>query len=240
MSGGKVLTTAQYYELFFKIRDTFNSNNDGEYDKFLHNTDQTLRNISMYLIEHYKNDYYYICSSAPSGNECTQRCKYLNTWLNEKRAIYTSNGKCSYYNELWKNYVEDLWNEIDKTWKTEHKCIRNATSSNKEFPEKKISLYCNLSPSEVLSLTCPDKDYVSSCTTILTITYVGVGIILIYMYFSKFSNMWNRIKSKIKSKIRIGDNTDEQDNDELLRNGENETMSSINRMYNITYNTPRN
>ncbi|SBS91191.1 hypothetical protein POVCU2_0066130, partial [Plasmodium ovale curtisi] len=55
-----------------------------------------------------------------------------------------------------------------------------------------------------------------------------------------FSNMWNKIKRIIKSKIRVGDNTDEQDNDELLRNGENETMSSINRMYNITYNTPRN
>lgn len=32
---------------------------------------------------------------------------------------------------------------------------------------------------------------------------------------------------------------DEQNNEELLRNSENETMS-INRMYHITYNTPEN
>ncbi|SBT55202.1 PIR Superfamily Protein [Plasmodium ovale wallikeri] len=239
MTGGKALSTPQYYELFFKIRNIFNSNQDGHYDNFLHKTDQALRNISMYLIENYKGDYE-SCRIQDSGTQCKDRCKFLNIWLNEKKSIYTSNGKCTFYNKLWEDYVENLWKKIDESIENPYKCQRDLNSSGNNFPEDKFSQYCNLSPSEVSLLTCPDKAYVSSCTTVLTITYVGIGIILIYMYFSKFSNMWNRIKSIIKRKLRIGDNTDEQDNYELLRNDENETMSSINSMYNITYNTPRN
>ncbi|SBT72143.1 hypothetical protein POWCR01_000011800 [Plasmodium ovale] len=186
---------------------------DGHYDNFLHKTDQALRNISMYLIENYKGDYE-SCRIQDSGTQCKDRCKFLNIWLNEKKSIYTSNGKCTFYNKLWEDYVENLWKKIDESIENPYKCQRDLNSSGNNFPEDKFSQYCNLSPSEVSLLTCPDKAY--------------------------FSNMWNRIKSIIKRKLRIGDNTDEQDNYELLRNDENETMSSINSMYNITYNTPRN
>ncbi|SBS94203.1 hypothetical protein POVCU2_0086580 [Plasmodium ovale curtisi] len=108
-----------------------------EYNDFLNNTDKALRNISMYLIENYKGNYYH----CRQEKDCEDR-----------------------------------------------------------FLEKYYHLLVHI----------------------------------------RLINMWNKIKRIIKSKIRVGDNTDEQDNDELLRNGENETMSSINRMYNITYNTPRN
>ncbi|SBT56952.1 PIR Superfamily Protein [Plasmodium ovale wallikeri] len=240
MAGGSTLSKGQYYDIFFKIRDNFTGNNDGEYDNFLHKTDQALRNISMYLIENYKNDYYYICPIAKSGNDCEERCKYLNDWLNEKKSIYTSNGKCNYYNKLWKDYVEDLWDEIDKTMDNQYKCIRNGNLSGKTFPSDKLSEYCNKTPSEVLSLTCPDKAYANTCTTILTMSYVALGIVIIYLYLFKFSNLGNRIKNIIKHKLNIGGHMDEQENDELLRNSENENMSAINRMYNINYNSPIN
>ncbi|SBS94735.1 PIR Superfamily Protein [Plasmodium ovale curtisi] len=240
MSGGEKLTPSQYYEIFFKIRDNFTGNNDGEYDNFLHKTDQALRNISMYLIENYKNDYYYTCPTVKSGNDCKERCKYLNDWLNEKKSIYTSNGKCTYYNKLWKDYVEDLWDEIDKTMNNEHKCIRKGDLHGRTFPIDKFSVFCNMNPSEVLSYTCPDEAYANTCTTILTLSYVALGIVIIYLYLYKFSNLGNRIKNTIKNKLRIGGHMDEHENDEFLRNSENETMSPINRRYNINYNSPRN
>ncbi|SBT01343.1 PIR Superfamily Protein, partial [Plasmodium ovale curtisi] len=217
------------------IRILFNNNSGGQYDKFLHKTDQVLRNISMYLIENYKGDY----SHCGQLKDCVNRCKYLNEWLNEKKAIYTSNGKCSYYNQLWKEYIEDLWDEMDRTMSTEHKCQRDSNFTGKEFPEQKFSLYCNLSPSDVLSHTCPDRAYANSCTTMLTVTYVVVGIILLYMYFSKFSNLGNKIKHLIKNKIGIGNHMDVQENEELL-SSQNDTMPSINRRYNLSYNSPRN
>ncbi|SBS92893.1 PIR Superfamily Protein [Plasmodium ovale curtisi] len=240
MSEGKSLTKADYYDLFYKIRISFTNNTEGQYDKFLHKTDQVLRNISMYLIENYKKDYYFSCPIAPGGKDCTERCRHLNSWLNEKKAIYTSNGKCAYYNELWEEYVENLWKKIDDTEQSEYKCIRNGNLSGKTFPSDKFSEYCNKTPLEVLSLTCPDKAYANTCTTILTMSYVALGIVIIYLYLFKFSNLGNRIKNLIRNKLRIGSHIDEHENDELLRNSENDTMSSINRMYNINYNSPRN
>ncbi|SBT56802.1 PIR Superfamily Protein [Plasmodium ovale wallikeri] len=233
------LTDGKYYQIFFKIRDSFNNNNDHEYDKFLHKTDETLRNISMYLIENFKSDYD-ACRIIPTEKDCEKRCNYLNAWMNEKKAIYTSNGKCTYYNELWKTYVEDLWIEIDKTMNREHKCTRSADLSTNKFPNDKFSVFCNMNPSEVLSYTCPDKVYASTCTSILTMSYVALGIVIIYLYLFKFSNLGNRIKNIIKHKLNIGGHMDEQENDELLRNSENENMSAINRMYNINYNSPIN
>ncbi|SBT56700.1 PIR Superfamily Protein [Plasmodium ovale wallikeri] len=233
------LTDGKYYQIFFKIRDSFNNNNDHEYDQFLHKTDQTLRNISMYLIENFKGDYD-ACRIVDTENDCEKRCKYLNTWMNEKKAIYTSNGKCSYYNELWKTYVEDLWIEIDKSMNHQHKCTRSANLSTNKFPSDKLSEYCNKTPLEVLSLNCPDKAYANTCTTILIMSYVALGIVIIYLYLFKFSNLGNRIKNIIKHKLNIGGHMDEQENDELLRNSENENMLSINRMYNINYNSPIN
>ncbi|SBT83958.1 PIR protein [Plasmodium ovale] len=220
---GKILTKSDYYDLFFKIRNAFNSNKDGEYDKFLHKTDQVLRNISMYLIENFKGDYEG-CVLIESGKYCSERCNYLNTWLNEKKAIYTSNGRCSYYNELWKLYVEDLWNEIDKTINPQHKCTRNGTLSKTEFPKEKLSLYCNMNASEVLSYTFSDKTYANTCTTILTMSYVALGIVIIYLYLFKFSTLGNRIKNLVKNKIGVSNHMDEQENEELLRSSQNDTM----------------
>ncbi|SBT55756.1 PIR Superfamily Protein [Plasmodium ovale wallikeri] len=233
------LTDGKYYQIFFKIRDSFNNNNDHEYDQFLHKTDQTLRNISMYLIENFKGDYD-ACRIIPTEKDCEKRCNYLNAWMNEKKAIYTSNGKCAYYNELWEEYVENLWKKIDESEQSEYKCIRNGTLSKTEFPKEKFSLYCNMNASEVLSLTCPDKAYANTCTNILIMSYVTLGIVIIYLYLFKFSNLGNRIKNIIKHKLNIGGHMDEQENDELLRNSENENMSAINRMYNINYNSPIN
>ncbi|SBS93152.1 PIR Superfamily Protein [Plasmodium ovale curtisi] len=238
MTVGKKLTPEQYYGVFFKIRSSFTNNRDSEYDKFLHKTDQALRNISMYLIENYKGGYEG-CRFVESGKHCQEYCKYLNEWLNEKQAIYTSNAKCSYYNQLWKDYVEDLWTELDKSSIIQYKCQRDTKMNVKEFPNQYFSAYCNLSPSDVLSLTSPDKAYANSCTTMLTVTYVVIGIILLYMYFSKSSNLGNKIKNIIKNKIGIGNSTDEENNDELL-SSQNDTMLSINRMYNINYNSPIN
>ncbi|SBT55953.1 PIR Superfamily Protein [Plasmodium ovale wallikeri] len=238
MAVGRKLTPEEYYEVFFKMRTSFTNNMDSEYDKFLHKTDQALRNISMYLIENYKGEYE-SCRFVDSGKHCQEYCKYLNEWLNEKQGIYTSNAKCSYYNKLWKDYVEDLWIEMDKSTIAQYKCQRDTKINAKEFPKEYFSEHCNLSPSDVLSLTCPDKDYANSCTTMLTVTYVAVGIILLYMYFSKFSTLGNKIKNLIKNKIGIGNHMDKEENEELLST-QNDTVSSISRMYNLSYNSPRN
>ncbi|SBS91105.1 PIR Superfamily Protein [Plasmodium ovale curtisi] len=236
MSGGNILNNPKYYQIFFRIRETFPTSKNAEYDEFLHKTDQTLRNIGMYLIENYKGDYSY-CSSE---KDCPERCKYLNAWLNEKKSIYTSNGNCDYYNKLWQDNIEKLWNKLDESMKGEEKCGRDKSLSGKTFPNDQFSIFCNMNDSYILSLTFPDKTYAKSCTTMLTMTYVVVGIIFLYMYFFKFSNLGNKIKNLIINKIGVRNHTDEHDNEELLRTSQNDTMSSINRMYNLSYNSPKN
>lgn len=156
----------------------------------------------MYLIENYKGKYNIVCTAT---SDCAKRCSHLNTWLNEKQALYTSNGKCTHHNKLWKQYIEALWTQLQQDSGKEVKCER--VILNKRFPDKWLIPSCKNSNSLEMKSSCPDppvaKDQecpslvvptCSSCKTVLTTTYVIFGILLFTMYL---------LRVYIKNNIKI-------------------------------------
>lgn len=74
----------------------FNSS-QAEYTQVLKINDPVLRNIELYFAEIY-NELNTFCtlSCSSTGKNCIHQCKdhceYLNKWLHEKEALYTSRG----------------------------------------------------------------------------------------------------------------------------------------------------
>lgn len=201
---GKELSVGDYYNIFFKIRDTFNNVTEEYYKEYLYKGDQFLLNIALYLLENYNGDYKYFCDI---DKERKERCDYLNRWLNEKKALYTSNTKCKSHNDLWDRYIERLWDRMQEGAEENKRCQRNV-SDKKTFQDIWIIPSCNSSNSVEIEKSCQHAEppfvptapalashpqdhacpssvapITSSCKAVLTTTYVVFGILLFFMYF---------------------------------------------------------
>ncbi|SBS89127.1 PIR Superfamily Protein [Plasmodium ovale curtisi] len=233
----------EYYKIYFKIRSSFNNNQDNEYGDYLHASDQVLRNIAMYLVENYKADYKNTCDIF---DDCKERCEYLNTWLNEKKALYTSNGKCTNHSTSWEKYIEGLWKKLEEDAEEQKKCKR-IPLTEKNFDKKWITQNCNNSTAAEVPRNCPDvslpKDPVcpmsvnptsSSCRIVLTTTYVVFGILLFFMYLLRFSSVGMKINNIIRGeKIKERNIEDE-------RTHEHSNNEFIDRRFNLIYNSLKN
>ncbi|SBT73836.1 PIR protein [Plasmodium ovale] len=236
----------EYYDTFFLIRSIFNNVGDNEYSKYLHENDQVLRNIGMYLVENYKNAYSYCEMSA----DCKERCEYLNKWLNEKQALYTSNGKCTYNDKLWAHYIEELWKQLENESGKEEKCERVKT--NREFHEKLLNNSCKNGTPVEMPRNCPEPvlpkekpcqalmdPTSSSCKAVLTTTYVVFGILLFAMYLLRFSSVGMKINNLIRGRKLKGRNVDNE-TDESFRNNDNYNMESLDGRFHVIYNSLQN
>ncbi|SBT73325.1 PIR protein [Plasmodium ovale] len=244
------LTNEQCYDIFFTVRNNFNTSHEAAYTGALKSTDAFIRNIALYLAENY-NDAKAHCSLCDnSADTCTKLCKYLNKWLDEKKALYTCHGKCTYNKKIWDQYIESLWinlkgSEVQKEW-----CPRNDSVSSYNFPNDKIPDSCNNDKPTEFTIICngaeDDDHYVlapsTRCSSVSTFSlamgYVLFCILLISILLYKFSPLGICLKNIIKGKI-IRENIDEDQNDELYRNVENDMVSSINRRFNVVYNSVR-
>ncbi|SBT54953.1 PIR Superfamily Protein [Plasmodium ovale wallikeri] len=244
---GKKLEKGDYYDSFFKLRGTFNNIRENEYTQFLYNKDQVLRNIALNLIENYEAQYK-LCKTSNENKEC---CNYLNKWLNEKKAIYTSNTKCKSHNDLWEHYIEKLWKEMQQDVQEKERCQRN-TSGPQYFPSQWIIPSCdNDNPVEILS-SCPEvpryKDPVcpstntstySSCKSVLITTYVVFGFLLFSMYLLRFSSVAMKLNNLIRGGGKNERNTD-KDTNESFRYHENNNMETLDSRFNVIYNSFQN
>ncbi|SBS80936.1 PIR Superfamily Protein [Plasmodium ovale curtisi] len=163
MSGrgkGSTLTKDQYYDICFKIRKIFNSSHQAEYTQVLKINDPVLRNIALYFAEIY-NELNTFCSSSclSTGRNCIQQCKdhceYLNKWLHEKEALYTSHGKCAQNRKLWSTYIEPLVNKLIQNTETEGSwCTIKSVIYNGYLPENWIPKSCNNTDPIEVSPSC--------------------------------------------------------------------------------------
>ncbi|SBS89251.1 PIR Superfamily Protein [Plasmodium ovale curtisi] len=244
---GTTLNELHYYKTFYKIQEKFNNVLEHQYDKFLCKDDQVLRYIAMYLLENYKGQYNIICTAS---SDCEERCKQLNAWLNEKKALYTSNGKCSHHNVLWEQYIEELWKQLQHDTKDEEKCTRVVI--NNDFPTKWLIPSCNNSNPVKIETTCPEtplpKESLcpgttapksSSCKAVLTTTYVVFGILLFAMYFLRFSSVGMKLNNLIRGK-KIKKRNMRKENNECFRSPDNSDMESLDRRFNVIYNSLQN
>ncbi|SBT84926.1 PIR protein [Plasmodium ovale] len=247
--------------MFYTLRGTFNNIDDNEHRKFLNNSDQTLRNIALNLVENYKAQYE-VCKTKNDYKEC---CNYLNKWLNEKRALYTSNAKCKSHNELWEHYIEGLWTKMQEhVEKEEEKCKRKVSGPD-FFQDKWIISSCNNSQSIVIQDSCPEvaepkekecpptiPPTSSSCKAVLTTTYVIFGILLFSMYLLRvlkkilysilyivFSSVGMKINNLIRGE-KIKRRDADKENNESFRSYDNSNVESLDRRFNVIYNSFQN
>ncbi|SBT00303.1 PIR Superfamily Protein, partial [Plasmodium ovale curtisi] len=200
---------------------------ENEYTQFLYNKDQVLRNIALNLIENYEAQYK-LCKTSNENKEC---CNYLNKWLNEKKAIYTSNTKCKSHNDLWENYIEKLWKQMQQDVQDKERCQRN-TSGPQYFPSQWIISSCdNDNPVEILS-TCPEvphsKDPVCPATNTPT-----------HSSCKPFSSVVMKLNNLIRGGKKKGRNKD-KDTNESFRYHDNNNMETSDSRFNVIYNSFQN
>ncbi|SBS92171.1 PIR Superfamily Protein [Plasmodium ovale curtisi] len=249
------LNELQYYQIFYKVRENFNNIVDDEYDAYLYKKDQVLQNIGIYLVENYNGDY----NACSIYDDCVERCKHLNKWLNEKKALYTSNGKCTNNNELWNRYIDKLWEKLEQGMKKENRCKRD-NGPEKDFNKKWITHSCSNATAVVIPQACPHSPTPpavpdrapevpvcpestaltsSSCKAVLTTTYVVFGILLFFMYFLRFSSVGMKLYNLIRGGKIKRRNVDKENN-ESFRSDNNSNMESLDRRFNVIYNSFQN
>ncbi|SBS80886.1 PIR Superfamily Protein [Plasmodium ovale curtisi] len=228
------LNELYYHRTFNKIQEKFNNVLEHEYENYLCKDDQVLRNIAMYLLENYKGQFYGICTHL---SDCNERCKHLNTWLNEKRAIYTSNDKCTRNKELWDKYIEKLWVKLQQDLGSGIECNRSPLTQ-KKFPDNWIIPSCNNTIPVEVTRSCPEppppKDVVcpvsttptsSSCKAVLTTTY--------------FSSVGMKINNLIRGKT-IKRRISNKEYNESFGSDDNSNVESLDRRFNVIYNSFQN
>ncbi|SBS92871.1 PIR Superfamily Protein [Plasmodium ovale curtisi] len=245
---GRKLSVENYYNIFFKIRDKFNNVIDDDYVEYLYREDQVLLNIALYLLENFKGEYIYSCKE---DIDCKERCTYLNKWLNEKKALYTSNTKCKNHNDLWGHYIERLWEKMQEGVEQSKRCQREVLEKQ-YFQDKWIIPSCKNENSVEMESSCPETDMAkkeecssvvaptsSSCKTVLTTTYVIFGILLFSIYLLRFSSVGMKLNKLIRGKNIKRRNMDKEIN-ESFRSRDNTDMESLDRRFNVIYNSLQN
>lgn len=90
--------------------------------KDLKDQNNNLYNIACALAENYKSAHLMKDSEA-------NICVFLNEWLDNKRRINTENGQNYENNQLWENYIEELWIQLEKETDRNYWCKRIFPSS---------------------------------------------------------------------------------------------------------------
>ncbi|SBS95536.1 PIR Superfamily Protein, partial [Plasmodium ovale curtisi] len=236
----KKLSDGEYYDIFFKIRNTFNNISDEDYAEYLYKGDQVLLNIALYLLENFKGDYKYFCDK---DEQCTERCNYLNKWLNEKKALYTSNTQCKSHNDLWERYIEQLWHKMQEDVAQNKRCQRNI-SDKKSFKEKWIISSCNSNNPVQGEKECPH----SASSSLPTPPALPLHPQERSCPFSvdpktssckAFSSVGMKLNNLIRRKKIKRTNMDKKNN-ESFRSDNNSNLESIDKRFNVIYNSFQN
>ncbi|SBT00473.1 PIR Superfamily Protein [Plasmodium ovale curtisi] len=224
---GKKLTELQNYEFFHKERSQFHYSDNSAYTDVLKTNDPVLRSLSLYLIQYY-NDVSTRCSL---NDDCTLTCEIMNKWLNEKEAIYTSNGKRALNSKLWNTYIEELWNILGKSSAKQNWCKRDRPKyGNNEYPDDWIHENCNNTKSIDVSLNCANNPYYksqevrplgdsSSSGSAITefYGYLLFVILLSSILLYKLSPLGTWLDNKVRNKNRIRESINAEVMDEFSR-----------------------
>ncbi|SBS93199.1 PIR Superfamily Protein [Plasmodium ovale curtisi] len=222
------LSEAAYYKIFFKVRDTFNNVTDEQYTEYFYRNDQVLFNIALYLLENFKGDYVY-CSTV--NDDCLERCNYLNTWLNEKKSLYTSNGKCTNNSVLWEKYIEGLWTKLQDSVDHVNKCNRVPLKADK-FDKNHIIPSCSNAIAMEIQGNFPDA--LATEKTECPVTTVPTS-----SSCKAFSSVGLKLNNFLRGK-KIKSRNMNYENNESLSSDNNYNMESLDRRFNVIYNSFEN
>ncbi|KMZ88749.1 hypothetical protein PVBG_05695, partial [Plasmodium vivax Brazil I] len=137
------------------VFETFRTSFDLEKDEYLDYinkiNDPTLKYVSVYLVQYYKDGFNYFRNSEQTYR--SEACNYLNKWLKEKHDLFTFGNNCAEKQKLWEKVIGKLWTDLTKdrryfyqstdSWCTDRNYIFQTT-----FPLKVIELNCDKSISQ--------------------------------------------------------------------------------------------
>ncbi|SBT56939.1 PIR Superfamily Protein [Plasmodium ovale wallikeri] len=236
----------QYYKIFFKIRKEFKNDDEANYTNVLSTNDTVLRNVALYLAENYV-EAYTRCSGL---DDCSDYCKYLNIWLNEKKAMYTSNGSCQLHENLWKTYIEELWNKLESDKENKEWCKRNDDETKLPFPNDKLSSSCKNAESVDFSYTCERQNVVNAITQCPSSTcpsqispasstfgYVLFAFLAIGIFLFNCSPLKIWLNTLVGKKKIMRDYMNESENEEIDTNNTRDEDTSENRRMRMVYHS---
>ncbi|CAG9474493.1 unnamed protein product [Plasmodium vivax] len=102
-------------EIFPPFRHHFDLENDKYLNHINSIDDPTLKYVSVYLVQYYKDGYKYFGNSKP--NQRNDACTYLIRWLQERKELYTYGGYCKKKLNLWNSAIESLWEWLISDYK---------------------------------------------------------------------------------------------------------------------------
>ncbi|SBT52324.1 PIR Superfamily Protein [Plasmodium ovale wallikeri] len=234
----RTLTKEECYGMFFKIRNNFNTSHEAAYTRALSTSDPVLRSIALYFAEYY-NEAKAHCGLCDNCINCTNLCKYLNLWLNEKKALYTSHGKCEYNQNIWDEYIEKLWDALKGSENETSWCPRDHVNYKGIFPKEGIPTSCNSKEPIQFSIQCKGSSdsehfaYVptNTCTSKISTVAAAMG------YFSPIGNylMSTLVRGKRKLKS-INEELNNHEFTDLNNNHEHSENSPFNVLYHYVPN----
>ncbi|SBT00444.1 PIR Superfamily Protein, partial [Plasmodium ovale curtisi] len=239
----------QNYDLFYGERTKFIDIDNIAHTDILKVNDPVLRNNALYLIQYY-NDVNPRCSMV---DDCSLFCELMNKWLNEKEAIYTSNGKCALNYKLWNTYIEKLWNVLGTNSDKGNWCKRERPKYvNNNYPQDWIPESCNNPDSIDISISCnydpynktlelPTPDYSTSPRISFSQSYGYVLFVLLLtsILLYKFSPLGTWLDNKIGNKNRIRENINSEAMEEFPRSSAY-TSSPSSSKFNVIYHSLEN
>ncbi|SBT55858.1 PIR Superfamily Protein [Plasmodium ovale wallikeri] len=231
-----------YYKYYYKNTILFPTRHSADLTDVLKINDITLRNVALFLTEHFKNARILHTSL---GKE-TEYCKHLNNWLDQKKMFYTSAGSCSKNNALWQQYIEELWTKLEQSEHEETWCKREPTRINGSFPQDWIPSTCTITASEGPNSPAIDGEVGTDSTptsfvVTLLMGYVFLGILFICFCLYKFTPLGSLLLNYIKKKKKIWNNLSEIGNQKIFRNSpENNNSYSESGLNHIFYHSSMN
>ncbi|SBT57344.1 PIR Superfamily Protein [Plasmodium ovale wallikeri] len=244
MAGDK-LSKVQIYDIFHTVPSTFTDTEYSAYMDVLEANDPVLRNISLYFIQHFNN----LNVRCAVNDDCDLPCEIMNKWLNEKEAIYTSNGECTLNVKLWEKYIEKLWKTLGESSSEPNWCSRSRYTHNKKYPKNWIPHTCSNDETIDVSLSCNNNPYYkpekvpaesvssSSGSNISEFYgYVLFVVLLSSIFLYKFSPLGTWLDNKTGKKNRIRENINVEAMEELTRSSEY-TSSPSSSKFNVIYHS---
>ncbi|SBS89352.1 PIR Superfamily Protein [Plasmodium ovale curtisi] len=191
----------------------------------------------MFFKVQYYNEAKAHCVLCNNCINCSNLCKYLNLWLNEKKALYTSHEKCEYNQNIWDEYIEKLWDTLKGSENEVNWCPRDHIKYKGIFPEEGIPTSCNSKEPIQFSIQCKGSSdsehfaYVptNTCTSKISTVSAAMGYVL---FFSPIGNYLMSTLLRGKRKLK---NINEEVNNHEFTDSSNNHEHSENRPFNVLY-----
>ncbi|SCA60512.1 VIR protein [Plasmodium vivax] len=178
--------------------------------------DPTLKYVSIYLVQYYKDGYKYFGNSDRTHKN--EACTYFIQWLQEKKELFTYGGYCEKKEELWNKEIEALWNtlisdyqkkskdtnawcrDLQKTFKTElpsnvnsPKCEESISHESKstELSPLPVQTECNCQNVDPVISLQPDQAAEKDPTKNIAVTsgFTAAGTLGTLFFLYRFTPM---------------------------------------------------